>query len=1836
MAQSGLDPTSFGLELSRQAGGFGPDEEWVQVAVRLFEVPTVAEVFPLFKAFRRLTQSVPWVCLLEEPGVLQARLDRILDRLSSLPKTDRAIAYVKCNGPFGPAGAIIGSDGAPTPGVENLRAALVLCQFRWSQTGGPRWSAAKDLASCIRNLIRWRDDSATRAQPVARHFAELSEIRTLPAFLDQAKALKHCGQASIERAWANHFEPELQKLPQLAPLSPAVPEPLPPDEFAPQAKPTKEEFDEDEAIDALFHGVRRATPQWPEDAPGPVEGEPADEDSRPQHVCPLPTRSTSPGAKSVAACQARQAIWGQNWLLLTNHPDVLRLSDLREVLGCILSELQSQSAEPGLRLGLTGLLLQAVTGRTTKMLQAFRLVGSHGASTAAGVVELCPDGRTLRLGVFWKEIEDEDGKKASYFRPTAEQEPLLEPVLDSFYLPVCALVANGFLKNRQHIERLVTMKPDAVDRHLRLAARHVSEKLGMGVTAGQVRRSFSAHVFERCRDTALTQLMCMDSLGQSTNPLSYYAPTRETIARAYWDTLCTLIPHDESMPSIDDGDVRVGCHLLLREGVARAMANAPSSILQASVEEMVSKGQAWRVHQAVVNHLACMFLALAGHRPVDALFELTMGELDAEAGMGLFLDKVFDPAHDPRLVALPTFLGEQLKKYGSHLQGLAAAVPGLAKHVRRVLLGQAPLLFHVTAEARVVELTIETWKPTLPDVWRSLPLNWGRSYIRTRGIELGLPPAGASIQLGHLEAVGYPFSNGSPTEPEAFAETVRPFLDKLARLQGWRVRTGIRPPAGIEDLPLRPLRPWTARIAKHEKNIWDRQKAWRLEQQSRMKSCRKQAQEDVLAHPLLVTTGIAEAFGTKTGRAKILLSRDQAESLREELYESAGKDLALALARSEVLRRILKRVNKRAGVTGQEPTRLISLRRPVDNAFVPGMFHAFRQVQALRAWMVGRAGKKPDNWRDFPRACARTVLAMVLFGFCSDPDVIMAVLGNRTRCVRSAVLDDTLFVPTSDDEVHPAVLRDLAALALGKLAKKYRNEALPSRQAIDVALAAMLPAWSLPARSPDRVEKEQDVSEPKPKDSIDLLDRLCQTVGVCNRMELSPAARLVMDRKRGSVSAHLREQLALIDGDPLGTLKRDWEKAVPPASDEEKSASPPSKGSARSQYYGLCSVIPKHGKNLVLPRTGGNIASGDLYVPSTRDRVIAEVRLMLAEKTPQKALQPIVRLLATWVLEMLEEGTQSKPDPADRTVETYLTRIGGSLVEILGNSSLVSVDGAELEDAYLTAVQAAGDSKDKAAAAVLSFHDCCSRRCGLPELDLSEVRMYLASDRRLVDARLILPAERDDALRRLVEHAGQGQGVNGRSRGHMRIVRQAGLAMPFYAFGGARRSEVLGTRFSDVSLRSDLPRMRIRANRSRRLKTRAARRIVEMPTGIAVMAEHYFSRWIEMDKSRLQPSRSEQAFVFSPLDAPQSAVGRNEIADTCKNALAEATGRATERLHRLRHLVAFERITPVFLCWEDAWRLSGTALRPGRLWGTTYMALPRDLMAEVITLGHAHWGTSLICYHHVPWLLMSRPQARISRRFLHRRAVASVLGVAQSYADEIVQGARDLCSTQAWFDCVQPARRLPAAPAPTRDPIPARHAWSAVELGALLDRVERIGSLEAALETAGGHASEAERIRLCAAPFELRFGRRLIGGIDEPLNLPKRVARKPTRDHALNGIWKHFDEDSDGLRQPISRIAYAVYDWMSRKDLDRIRLPAAEVDGLVALLRRQGVSDEHIRSEAVVGGQRIVRLERGTYRKPSEAPPVAGVERYLGIVLKRILGVVWLSLRLRDSPAPKC
>ena len=1817
-------------------GGLASREEaLLRQMLTLFPIPRPELVAQLMSAIRRVGETVRWFenasgfpGIKDVAATIEARLDAKFGSLERSVVTDRLTgsSYLLTR-------SLIGKEPQPMPGPEALRAVLLACGMHWQVEGKRRRNSMEQLGVAVRQITEHNLRPSGRRSSLLPHLKALGEPDILTDFITASRVLVENGNEAFRYAWKKDFLPTLQAIadadpPQATSLSP----PSPPRPRPPVARDPNEEDEKND--DRLARAIRRIVSRPVGGSYDQLPGEPADETATCEVVSAIPLVRKGADARKLAHYLASQNIWGSNYLQLTSHPDVLPLHRYRRVVRTLIDEIRQQVETADLTLGLVGLLLQAITGRTQKTLAAIQLQESSLGDRQVGACGLSLDHGYLELDVFWH-LRPKDAKKGDatgYFEPDPSEVRYFEPVDTRFRLPLHREITEVLRPKAALIPKLVAMEEGRRDECLRLAARHVRGKIGGPLALGNVRRSFAAHLYEGCRDTALTQLIAADTLGQSDASLHYYSPRESAVARAYWSFLNHLLREDiesavgadsslEASPRAEDVDPplpkafesnrRVGAAGLLVDMWARRLASTSASYLNVGIAKLMEQG-GWRgVHEALVTHLACMLMVVAGHRPVDALFQLTMGDIhmDVDGGSALFRDKINDGAHDPRLAVLAPCLVKQIQSYLAHLHGLAGISKELAAHVRQVLEGRAPLLFGVDGKGAVVPLTISTLRPSLPAEWRDVRLNWGRTWIRTRAIELGLSPEFASIQLGHLETVGYPFSNASPTVPKASIAMIAPYLEKMARRMGWRVRAGIpHSCTSTKEYELLPLQDWTGAISVHEAKAKEAARQWRQVQIAKIATFRERAVQDVLAHPILVERGISEVVqGDPDSEQVRPLTRDEAEALRDVLFEQAGDDPALGIATSWALRKILSRVNKRLGIQGQDPAPLGVFRRQVDNAFVPGMMAAVRQIEALRAHAEKLGSEPPGDWKDLPRAFARVAYCMVVFGFMEDPVQIMGVLENRDKCVAPANLPDTILVPWGERPNKVVALRNIAALSLARLAKRYPRVLVPERAELGEALLGFLPAWALPT------------SDCKVKDALALL---CGTVSLVNRYELSPAARYESDPEMGSTPAIMDEQLALIDGDPVGTLVR----AVNDQPAEETSPVeilPKSKGtaSARTQYLALLAALPKSGKHLELPLTGVTVPAHLLVGESTRNKVIAELDAMLAEDRSNRVLQPVVRLLTLWVRQMLVEGTPNKKDPSDRTVGTYLTRIGATLVEWLGSGSLVDVDEVELEEAYIAAILVGDTNRSQAASAILQFHRCAQRHYAMPEVDLTQVMWYLRDASHPSDARLILPQERAEIFKRAAARADVGSPDSNKEQG--RIFRQAAAVLPLYAWGGLRRSEALGLRVGDAWDDDEYVSVRVRRNRSRRIKTRAAARIVSFDRKRR-QEIYQFEEWAFTDSLRQQAWRRERAYIFSPLSSPQSPEGRDDIAQACARVAKEVTGRPSERLHRFRHLVAFELITPMFLAETDANWLKDLELNDqGQQWSD--VLLPRDLLGKVVMLGHSDWRVTLRCYYHMNWLLKSRQDAATAERYMHRRVVAFATGLTLPAVDKIVQQALDKEPRRSWFDHFRDVRVAPLrvrSESAMHDGSTRR--WTVHELDALFKLAGSMKSLDRAIRSSGGGPEDERQIRRNLQVAERRLGRKLFHEAPVKPSSYKRQRVVRELDGDLKRLlleWMGSDE-GDG-----ASVMRDLVESMSPTDAGVIAGPVETIQSLECWLEQiPGI--ECIQCDAM-DGMAALKVSKAVARPSHEnrsGKNDAGL--MLVLTIKRAALVAWISDRL--------
>lgn len=1742
----------------------------------------------------------------EGRAALVALLDR---RRATVPQQQKGVSRRELKGDYDAAGIMVGQGQGRQPrGIQTLRGLVWLVLTKRRRSNQPSASVVHDLAAALRAAARARGKAAG---PLSQALAALGQVGTFAESIDALSVLDDAKHQALRDLWVGWLRPELAALA-------ADPDGASGRTAVPTSRPTKPSWPRRSRRPSLNGGLEGERTE-DDDGPQvqalarsrPFEGrlpyEPPSEFGEQTYLVTIPGRGAGT-AENVARFYALRAIWTGNTHLLSRHIDAVPPPVYGSVVDALVQELMAAPPGSETALGAAGCLLKALTGRPTRGVRAFRIDGAgHEGPIGPGCIDL--DAGLIWTPVFWKESVDSapiagdssaKSSTVSYFRPAEAQRRHLEPVTDRLALPLPRPVRNALRAHHETLRAMVATDPERLDSAMSMVLSDLADRLGVVVSVGGLRRALGPLVNEQCGDPAMAQLICGESFGLTTAPLHYYAPKLKHVAETY---RATLAQHFGPSPMwrIPACARRIGSELMVTLETARRLASAS---YQAARGQNPGDGGdlEWvATLRSMVDHLARMIIGAAGHRPSEALFQLTRTDIDLESGAALFNDKQHDIAHSPRLACVPQVVVDQINAYLAYLRSLQGRVPAIDVLFRKILDGTHPLLIDLDDHGKVIPMTLSRLTARSPHEWGTLPWNWSRTWIRTSVVESGVPAFFVSAQLGHFDSIGYPYSNQSPTDPIEMVAGIRPHLDKLAARTGWCVigaRHIDKVTSRTPQEPL-PLRDWRAEIDHCDGAASKAHRQWEHRIKAERRQLRIEALKAVTSHPDMIECGLAAAYADPTVEVSTEAFESlDVEAIRDELVLQCGDDAIAASAHVRALREVIKRLSERANRSSPTLPVPIPVRRPLDNPFFLGACMALTQVTALRKHVRDR-GRLPRPDRAFDLQVSRTAEALALFGGIDDASTIIAILEARSHAVPSAKIDDLLLVPLNNGQC--ASLRGIAALSVAALAHDFPHENLPDTPLIDRGLSEIFPAWVIDRR----------------RSSSGMLARLCSTVGVSNRFEYSPAARFALDQGVGSIQASLEEQIAFIDGDPVGPVRSSPNTAQSERGGASVRVEGPAGIGAHHQYRQLIAMIPTRGKKLALPLTGVTIPATSIETRATRDYVLDELKAWLGHNGKPRPISPIVRMLGEWSLAELARSRSDNSRLKDKTVATYLTRIGRSLVRMLGDLELSQWDEQCLEDAYAFALDASKMAKHKVAAALLSFHHFAEGRFDLPDADIGAVYAALGLRRRNVDAAMILPVERERALERLSD-------VAWRSGGDDNEIRRARLA-EFVALwlgrGGARLSESLGLRVRDLgrSPSGELYAV-VRGNRMRSLKTRSARRTIFLGSVHGSEQDRVWM-WREAVRHHAPPGRPGSAYLTAELDDARSFREQVAVCASIRQALAATTGRPSERLHRLRHLAAQESITAIALSSDDARSVGLDS------WNADRPLLPRDLAAISVELGHSHWMTTLQSYIHVPLVLQSRAAARVSRRYFNRQTLAGALGYTPAFLDSLLRDRPGISKSSAWFGRFRRARSQPVHAAELRSSAIPPEIWTAERVAKFLDESSRCADMQDALRLCGMPLEAKMSVVLAASRWERRMGRRLLPlNADEcQVQVPRKGLRRTSDDTRAERLWVRFDHGDAMMRLSLQQIADLALAELSPGDGEKILLPEERAKEFAEILRSEGIDAASIDLQTRCHGMSQLSIVSEKVRDKKGRPRRVGI--------RRVLAVIWIATKLQESSA---
>ncbi len=1766
-----------------------------------------AQLSWLLDALLRIVNGIPWACpYLGALGTVDGIHTLRVPLAADLPRYDGDDDPVPMGGKFGLADALIGTGRAEQPaGIQSFRALLWIAVHTCHGRGLPYQSRAMQVASALRSVV-WRpDDMASHA--LDAHLITLGRQTSVAGAITALNRLTSTEHKTLHEAWLKWLRPTLERaIAAYSPPSVEEPPVRPSGREGPYPPPGPDE------------GIQYFPLRPPSRKPGQPRYEPPEELTTPVHIAFVPGYGTGALCRRQAEYRARQAIWGRNYLLLTEHVEAMFPDVFGATVRALVKHLDvAEHDDAG---ACAACLLMAITGRSLRAFTTLRVKAAPPRKLNESDWYLDLEGSVIASPAYWKqpvwqpEVDKETGRQVeappSYFEPTQEQRLQLCPVSDFMVLPIVAQVRRVLVRHRSVLGGLHGVRTSVLRQRMAAVVADVAEEIGIPITLARLRAGLGPLVMETCRDLAMAQLVCGDSFGRPSAHQHYYAPRRADVAAVYLKAIGSCFGGATRL-SVVQGGTRVGSELLVDAASAKRLARVSFDWKDEQLADATGLARIVIDHHRILDHLVRMLLATTGHRWASSLFALKLGDFDVSLGAALFADKRHDVAHDPRLAALPKIACEQLGSYIRHAVGLADRFPHLSDALTRVLRGDDPLLFDVRMDAdrlEIYEPTVDIIGERGPAEWRRLPEYWGRTYIRTRALEMGAPAFLIACQLGHFDSVGYPYSNQSPTEPVDVLVQTRPWLDRVAATQRWSVveaevtskaESLERAEASITG-QYSPLRDWRATLHDADQRAAKAHRKWEVALRTGARAARDAAEKAVLAHPMIVESCIAAAYLDERAAASApTLATLDLHRVRTELLLDCGDDDGLALARLRALRHVLGIVAKRSHQPSPDVRIPIAVRRPLDNAFFQGACLGSSQVRLLREHVRDRArAKRPQ--RPFELQVARTAEALALYGGIGDPSTLTELLAARCLARPSAKLPDLLMVPLPGGRV--VALRGVASLALANLGRKFPDGELPTLGDIETALATLLPTWATATGT------------------TDLLARLCSTVAVANRFERSPAARFALDPGRGSVSASIDEQLAFIDGDPVGPVRAPI--PVPPQTGAKVAASRrPRAGRALAQYNTLVTMIPTVGQAFRSPVRGRSISAVDVGLQPTRPMIVADLAswLYASDSGRIEPLWPIVRMLGEWTKSELVRLKPNGEPLAYRSVKTYLTRIGHALTHELGELEAMRWTERVVEDAYQYALEASDEAKHKVAASLVSFHRCVEARFDLPEVDLSPVYAELKTGERHVDAGMILPVERRNAFEAIATQAWSEPSA---APSVAEIARQADAITPFLGYAGARLSEPMGMQVRDVGRRPDRDLWaRIRSNRLRSLKTAAATRVVLFgPTYDKAHADRCW-QWVQAVRKTAGSNRPDGVYIISAARTRNDLGQQGEVAKLIREKLARATHRPSERLHRLRHLVATERILATAASLGDAeWLGLPTSSVHERA------LQPRDFHAISVPIGHAHWMTTIQWYLHLPWVLQSRAAARLRDEYFERRTVAAILGITPSQLDTLLRGTKG-DRVEVWFDSVRTRRVTPESPAALSEPVVAASGsnwkWTVRSVAELVTDTWRAHDLMAPLVRQGIPLAEADRVTGCAARWERNLGLRLVpeqisGKVRE---CPARAIRRLASDGEFEPIWELADAGDSVQKRAIRDVVGDFFVYLAPRGGDKIVLSSARATTLRDLLVAIGIRANAITRTERPGDLAEIELEsRG-----------ADAHSLKGYGLKRVLVIAGLAFALQSG-----
>ena len=208
-------------------------------------------------------------------------------------------------------------------------------------------------------------------------------------------------------------------------------------------------------------------------------------------------------------------------------------------------------------------------------------------------------------------------------------------------------------------------------------------------------------------------------------------------------------------------------------------------------------------HNAFTSYCIKLLAYSTGHRPVTDMFAFRE-DIDLEEDIIVINDKISSSATENRVCWFSKLANEQIKAYFRHLTSLAKFLhteksrPEVASIIYGLIDPIAeykqsiPLFFFLDSDFNFIPVTPSLLLEEINSVWPYIEDNHNRHCLESCLDHIGIASSLIDLQTGHQRNHNHLLGITTSWTASECASILKPALDQVAEIQGWRVLNGLK------------------------------------------------------------------------------------------------------------------------------------------------------------------------------------------------------------------------------------------------------------------------------------------------------------------------------------------------------------------------------------------------------------------------------------------------------------------------------------------------------------------------------------------------------------------------------------------------------------------------------------------------------------------------------------------------------------------------------------------------------------------------------------------------------------------------------------------------------------------------------------------------------------------------------------------------------------------------------------------------------------------------------------------------------------------------------------